>query len=94
MLAGWVLLTLITECALPAVSAHTLAGFGAVSIALAATLQTDRFFAVFPLPSRQTGQLPISGAGVVAKSVVPGCTFFGTTFSVVTFIADEPVRIL
>lgn len=52
------------------------------------------FFAVFPLPSRQTGQLPFSGAGVVAKSVVPGRAFFGTTFSVVTFIADEPVRIL
>lgn len=55
MLTGWVLLALITECALPAFSAHTLARFGAVSIPLAAALQTDRFFAVFPLPAWQTG---------------------------------------
>lgn len=51
------------------------------------------FFAVFPLPARKTGQLPVAVAGVVAKSVVPGRAFFGTTFSVVTFVADEPVRI-
>lgn len=55
MLTGRVLLTLVTEGALPALSAYTLARYGAVSVTLAAALQTDRFFAVFPLPARQTG---------------------------------------
>lgn len=94
MFTGRVCLTLITECALPAISAHTLARFGAVSVPFAASLQTDRFFAVFPLPALQTGQLPVPGAGVVSESVVSGRAFFGAALSVVTFIADEAVRIL
>lgn len=93
MLAGRVLLTLVAERALPAVSAYTLAGFGAVSVSLAAALQTDRFFAVFALPAGQTGQLPVAVAGVVAESVVPGRTLFGAAFSVVAFVADEPVSV-
>lgn len=32
-------------------------------------------------------------AGVVAKSIVPGRALFVTVLSVVTFVADEPVRI-
>lgn len=51
------------------------------------------FFAVFPFPARQTGQLPVAVAGVVAESVVPGRTFLGATVSVVAFVADKPVRI-
>lgn len=51
------------------------------------------FFAVFSIPARETGKLPVTVAGVVAKTVVPGSAFLGTTVAVVIFIADEPVRI-
>lgn len=51
------------------------------------------FFAVFALPSRQAGQLPVPVAGVVAEAVVPGRAFFGAALSVVALVADEAVRI-
>lgn len=51
------------------------------------------FFAVFSIPARETGYFPVRIAGVVAKTVVPGSAFLGTTVAVVMFIADEPVRI-
>lgn len=51
------------------------------------------FFAVFPLPARQTGQLPLPGAGVVAESVVSRRAFLGTTFAVVTLVANEPIGV-
>lgn len=50
------------------------------------------FFAVFPLPARQTGQLAVPGAGVVAEPVVPGGALLGAAFSVVAVVADEAVR--
>lgn len=55
MLTYWVLLTLSTEGALPALSADTLSRLGAIAVGLAAPLKADRFFAVFPLPARETG---------------------------------------
>lgn len=51
------------------------------------------FFAVFPLPAGQAGQLPVAVAGVVAEAVVPGRALLGAALSVVAFVADEPVRI-
>lgn len=49
------------------------------------------FLAVFSLPSRQTGYLPVRLAGVVAKMVVSRSAYFGTSVPVVIVIADEPV---
>lgn len=49
------------------------------------------FLAVFSLPSRQTGYLPIRLAGVVAKTVVSRGAYFGTSVAVVIVIADEAV---
>lgn len=52
---GWICFTLCAEFTLPSFSAYTLSRFGAIAIRLTASLQTDRFFAVFPLPARETG---------------------------------------
>lgn len=51
------------------------------------------FFAVFPLPARQAGQLPAVVAGVVPESVVPGAAFLRATFPVVAVVANEPIRV-
>lgn len=51
------------------------------------------FFAVFALPPRQAGQLPVPVAGVVAESVVPGRALLGAALSVVALVADEAVGI-
>lgn len=49
------------------------------------------FLAVLSLPSWQTRYLPIRLAGVVAKKVVSGSAYFGTSVPVVIVIADEAV---
>lgn len=51
------------------------------------------FFAVFPLPAGQAGQLPLSGAGVVAESVVSRRALLGTALPVVTLVANEPIGV-
>lgn len=52
---GWIFPALCAKFSLPSFSAHTLSRFGAIAIRLTASLQTDRFFAVLPLPARETG---------------------------------------
>lgn len=78
------------KCALWPLTTHTHTQTqNTVSIWCLSLLLT--FLAVFSLPSRQTGYLPVRLAGVVAKMVVSRSAYFGTSVPVVIVIADEPV---